>query len=105
MKEITATELNAWRERAVPHQLVDVRDPYEAELCSIGGDLIPMSEVIDRLDELRKDMPVVVHCRSGNRSVAVIHALSSCYGFNNLVNLAGGIMAFRNEVDHDLQCD
>lgn len=105
MKEISATELQAWRERGEPHQLVDVREPYEAQLCSIGGELIPLGEIVARIGELRKDIPVVVHCRSGSRSAAVIHALATRYGFDNLVNLSGGILAFGREVDHDLQCD
>lgn len=105
MKEITADELRTWRERGTPHQLVDVREPYEAQQCSIGGDLIPMGEIVDRIGELRKDVPVVIHCRSGNRSLAVIDALSTRYGYDNLVNLQGGILAFRDSVDHNLRCD
>ncbi|MCB0765898.1 MAG: rhodanese-like domain-containing protein [Flavobacteriales bacterium] len=105
MKEITPTELQAWREQGTEHQLIDVREPYEAELCTIGGTLIPLGEIVERIGELRKDVPVVIHCRSGGRSAAVINALSSRYGFENLVNLSGGILAFGREVDHDIQCD
>lgn len=105
MKEITPTELQAWREQGMEHQLIDVREPYEAELCTIGGTLIPLGEIVERIGELRKDVPVVIHCRSGGRSAAVINALSSRYGFENLVNLSGGILAFGREVDHDIHCD
>lgn len=105
MNEITPVELQAWRDRGKEHQLIDVREPYEAELCSIGGTLIPMGELVERIGELRKDVPVVIHCRSGGRSAAVINALASRYGFENLVNLSGGIFAFGREVDHYLQCD
>ena len=105
MKEITPTELQAWREQGTEHQLIDVREPYEAELCTIGGTLIPLGEIVERIGELRKDVPVVIHCRSGGRSAAVINALSSRYGFENLVNLSAGILAFGREVDHDIQCD
>ncbi|MCB0765262.1 MAG: rhodanese-like domain-containing protein [Flavobacteriales bacterium] len=105
MNEITPHELKAMREKGTAFQLIDVREPYEAELCEIGGTLIPMGEVVARLDEIRKDVPVVIHCKSGSRSGAVIQALSSRYGFDNLVNLKGGIMAYAAEVDKSLNCD
>lgn len=105
MDQITPTELKAWRDSGKPHQLIDVREPYEAQLCSIGGTLLPMGEIVEHLVELRRDIPVVIHCRSGMRSAAVINALSSRYGFTNLVNLKGGILAFAQEVDHDIHCE
>lgn len=105
MNEITPTELQQWKDSAKPFQLIDVREAYEAELCSIGGILIPMGEIVDRLAEIRKDIPCVVHCRSGGRSAAVINALGSRYGYTNLVNLTGGILAFGREVDQSLTCE
>lgn len=105
MKEITPVELQVWREQGTAHQLIDVREPYEAQVCSIGGTLIPMGEIVDRLGELKKDVPVVIHCRSGARSGAVISALAERYGFTNLINLSGGILAFGKEVDHELNCE
>ena len=105
MKEITAKELQAWRDQGKEHQLIDVREPYEAQLCTIGGTLLPMGEIVQHLDEIRSDVPVVVHCRSGARSAAVINALASRYGFTNLVNLSGGILAFGHDVDHDIHCE
>ena len=105
MKEMTAKELKQWKDEDKAFQLIDVREPYEAELCSIGGELIPMGELIARIDELHKDVPVVVHCRSGSRSAAVINALESRYGFCNLLNLKGGILGYGAEVDPSLKCD
>ena len=104
MNEITPTELEQWKKSGKDFQLIDVREPYEAEACSIGGTLIPMGEIVDRLSEIRKDIPVVIHCRSGARSGAVINALSSRYEYSNLLNLTGGILAFGRDVDHSLQC-
>ena len=105
MKEITPSELQTWREQGREHQLIDVREPYEAELCSIGGELIPMGEIVARITELRRDIPVVIHCRSGGRSAAVINALATPYDFDNLFDLTGGILAFGHEVDHDIHCE
>lgn len=104
MQEITPEELKRMKDAGEVFQLIDVREPYEAELCTIGGTLIPMGEVVARVEEIRKEIPVVVHCRSGARSAAVINALSSRYGFSNLVNLKGGIVGYGREVDQSLQC-
>ena len=105
MKEITATELKKLRESGAPHQLIDVREAYEAETCSIGGALIPMGEVLERRNEIRRDVPVILHCKSGNRAAAVIQTLESRYGFSGLLNLKGGITAYAAEVEPALSCD
>lgn len=105
MKEVTAPELQRMLKNGDKFELLDVREPYEVELASIGGTPLPMSQLVDRIAEIPKDIPVVVHCRSGSRSCAVIDALSTRYGFTNLINLKGGILAWRAEVDPTLICD
>ena len=105
MNEITPTELEQWKKSGKEFQLIDVREPYEAEACNLGGTLIPMGEVLERLAEIRKDITVVIHCRSGGRSGAVINALSARYGYDNLVNLTGGILAYGRDVDGSLTCE
>jgi hypothetical protein len=104
MQEIDARELERMKNAGTFFQLIDVREPYEAEVCSLGGTLIPMGEIVERLAEVRKDIPVVVHCRSGARSASVINALSMRYGYSNLINLKGGILGYGREVDPSLQC-
>jgi sulfur-carrier protein adenylyltransferase/sulfurtransferase len=104
MKEITPQELRQMKDRGDAFQLIDVREPYEAQLCTIGGTLIPMGEIVERLNEVRKDVPVVLHCRSGARSSSVVHALSTRYGYTNLINLKGGILGYKAEVDPSLDC-
>ncbi len=105
MKEISPTELKKWKDTGNDFQLIDVREPYEAERCNIGGTLIPLGEVVERMNEIRKDIPVVVHCKSGSRSGAMIQALSSRYGYDNLVNLTGGILGYGAAVAPELNCD
>ena len=105
MQEITPAELKKWMDEKRTFQLIDVREPYEAELCNMGGELIPMGEVIERLAEIRKDIPVVIHCRSGSRSAAVANALGIRYGFHNISSLQGGILAFGKAYDPTLKCD
>lgn len=105
MKEITPQELKRMQDAQEKFQLIDVREPYEAERCNIGGKLMPMGEIVEHLNEIPKDIPVVVHCRSGARSAAVINALSTRYGFNNLINLKGGILGYGKDVDDGMTCD
>jgi len=103
MKEVTVQQLKQMQDAGENYQLVDVREEYEVEICSIGADHIPMGEVLDRASEIKKDIPVIVHCRSGARSANVINALEMQLGFTNLHNLKGGILAWANEIDDSLE--
>jgi adenylyltransferase/sulfurtransferase len=70
--------------------LVDVREDFEREDHHIGGIHIPLGEIMQRYDEIPRDVPVVVYCRKGVRSYIAIQRLESL-GFSNLLNLEGGI--------------
>ncbi len=102
MKEINVTELKQMFDNKENFQLIDVREGYEVEIATLGGEHIPMAEVMQHLDQISKDKKVVVHCRSGKRSAAVIQALETQHGFSNLYNLKGGILAYADEIDHSL---
>jgi rhodanese-related sulfurtransferase len=103
IKEITVQELKKMRDEGTPHQLIDVREAHEADVASIQGILIPMGDVMDRVEEIKKDIPVIVHCRSGARSRAIVEALQGNFEFDNLFNLKGGILAWANEIDGSIQ--
>lgn len=103
MKEITPVELSKKIESGDTFQLIDVREAYEREICHINGEHLPMGEILNLIDKVRKDIPVIVHCRSGQRSAAVISTLESKYGFENLFNLKGGILGYAKEVDTTLE--
>ena len=98
MKEITAIELKKLIDEKKDFQLIDVREEYEFDEANINGELLPMGVVMDNIDKISKDKQVVVHCRSGKRSATVINALEAQYGFTNLYNLKGGILAYIDEV-------
>lgn len=103
MKQIDVFGLKKMRDNHEPHQLIDVRESHELEICTIGGDHIPMAEVLERHDEISRDIPVIIHCRSGQRSAAVVTALQNHFGFDNLHNLTGGILAWAKEIDSTLE--
>lgn len=101
--EVSPLELKAWRDRGEPFQLIDVREPQEAEICSIeGARLIPLADFPERMHELDASQPVVVHCKGGVRSARAVRLLQGA-GMTRSYNLRGGILAWAREVDPGLQ--
>jgi adenylyltransferase/sulfurtransferase len=82
--------------------ILDVREPYEYKIAQIGGKLIPQNEVPQRLAEIDRDREVIVHCRSGARSQRIAEFLKQA-GYPRVVNLAGGILAWADEIDPKVQ--
>lgn len=75
--------------------MLDVREPDEYAAGHIPGiTLIPMGEIPDRLGEIPTDVPVIVTCRTGNRSGQVVDFLRE-QGFTNVHNMDGGIVAWQ----------
>jgi sulfur-carrier protein adenylyltransferase/sulfurtransferase len=99
MKEITVLELKSMLDNKEDFQLIDVREPHEYDMANLGGELIPMATAVTSSDKFSRDKKVIVHCRSGARSAAVIKQLETSVGFDNLYNLKGGILAWANEID------
>jgi adenylyltransferase/sulfurtransferase len=96
---ITALDLKAKIERKDGFVLVDVREPYEYEICSIPGSrLIPLGELPGRLSELDSADEIVLQCKGGTRSARALHILQEA-GFRKLYNLEGGITAWSDQVD------
>lgn len=102
VKEITVKELAALQAQQDDFQLIDVREPYEYDIANLGGELIPLASVLEAVDKIDSSRKVVIHCRSGKRSADAIALLEKKYGFTNLYNLKGGILAYADEVDTTL---
>jgi len=102
MKTIAVSDLKAKLDAKEDIQVIDVREIHEVEAANIGATHIPMGEVTGRVDEIARDKQVVVHCRSGARSASVVQVLETKFGFDNLYNLQGGIMAWAAEIDQSL---
>lgn len=98
IKEISVQELQARIEANADFYLLDVRDPWEYELCNLGGHLIPLRELPQHLNELNPDQEIIVHCQMGGRSSRAAMYLQE-QGFKNVCNLRGGIKAWANEID------
>jgi rhodanese-related sulfurtransferase len=78
--------------------LLDVREEHEYEISNIGGHLIPLPELADRIDELDATQEIVALCKMGSRSAKAVQLLRQA-GFSNVRNLTGGIHAWSDRVD------
>jgi len=105
MPEASVEELKAKLNRKDDFLLLDVREPAEHALANIpGAMLIPLGELPKRLQELEpyRSQPILVHCRTGNRSATAVRLLRE-QGFPGAVNVAGGIAAWSERVDPSVQ--
>lgn len=102
MKEVTVQELKKMMDDKVDFQLIDVREPHEADICEIGGELIPQGDIPSNVDKVSRDKQVVIHCRSGARSGNMVKWLEANHGFTNLYNLKGGILAWADQIDPEM---
>ncbi len=84
--------------------ILDVRGPKEWEISNLadyGAVMISTDDIIGRIDELDPSKEIVVQCRTGGRSTAVIQLLAT-RGFDNLWTLDGGINAWARDVDPEM---
>ena len=82
--------------------LLDVREPYEIEICKVKGSLfIPMNEIPQNIELLDKEKRYAVICHSGVRSLHVSNYLSSL-GYSTL-NVIGGIERWATVVDKNMK--
>jgi sulfur-carrier protein adenylyltransferase/sulfurtransferase len=100
--QITVQELKRRIDAGEDVQLIDVREPYEFQIAQIGGKLIPQNDVPQRLAEIDRNREVIVHCRSGARSQRIAEFLVQS-GYLKVANLAGGILAWSDEIDPKVQ--
>jgi rhodanese-related sulfurtransferase len=102
IEEMTPREFAARAQDGASPVLLDVREEWELGLAQVDTALhIPMGRVPERLDELERDREIVVMCRSGGRSAQVAHYLKQ-QGFQRVWNLAGGIIAWSEQVDSSI---
>ena len=75
---------------------IDVREPHEYEEFNLGAKLIPLGSIMTAIDDLedKKDQEIIVHCRSGARSGQAQQLLTHQFGFKNVRNLTGGVLAW-----------
>lgn len=100
--DITPVQLKAMLDENPDLFVLDVREPFELEICRIDGSWeIPLGQLPQRYAEVPKDRDVVVHCKMGGRSAQAVEFLQS-RGYTRVKNLAGGILRWIDEVDGSL---
>jgi adenylyltransferase/sulfurtransferase len=96
---ITVQELSALLGEGPSPLILDVRTPGEWSICRLpGATLVPLHEISARLDESRREIPIVVYCHVGVRSALAVNILRR-HGFSRARNLSGGIDAWAVQVD------
>ncbi|HZL49576.1 MAG TPA: molybdopterin-synthase adenylyltransferase MoeB [Terracidiphilus sp.] len=100
--QISVKELKSRIDAGEDVLILDVREPYEYQIANIGGKLIPQNDVPQRLAEIDRDREIVVQCRSGQRSQRIAEFLQQS-GYQKVTNLAGGILAWADEIDPKMQ--
>jgi sulfur-carrier protein adenylyltransferase/sulfurtransferase len=97
--ETTVEEVKARLNQREPVFILDVRNPEEYQICRLpGSTLIPLPELPHRLNELDSSREMIVHCKSGMRSLKAVQFLRQ-QGFHKIKNLKGGILAWADRVD------
>ena len=101
MKRLRAAEVKSFLETNTA-LLVDVREPWEFDICHIDGSInMPMSRLTDYVEDIQQHEHCVVICHHGIRSMQVIQYLLQLPK-TELINLEGGIDAWAREIDHDM---
>jgi len=100
--DILPAQLDAMRRENPALFILDVREPFEVDICRIEGSWeIPLGQLPQRYAEVPKDRDVVVHCKVGGRSAQAVEFLKS-RGYTRVKNLVGGILRWIEEVDDSL---
>jgi sulfur-carrier protein adenylyltransferase/sulfurtransferase len=103
--EITPTDLKNRLDRGDDLLLVDVREHFERRIADLpeNGQLrIPTGEFPHRMNDLDRNRTVVLYCRSGSRSAWAVRLLLE-RGYEDVLNLQGGVLGWREEVDPTLR--
>ncbi|HXS38410.1 MAG TPA: rhodanese-like domain-containing protein [Flavipsychrobacter sp.] len=99
MENITVTELKERLNKGEKLTIIDVREPAEYAEFNIGAKLIPLGKImgmqIDEIEDMKND-ELIVHCRSGVRSMQACLVLEQV-GFKNVKNVTGGILAWQEQ--------
>lgn len=97
-EEISIDDFRALRNAGSDFDLIDVREEYEEQICTLGGRLMPMRQIPDRMEELDRSRPIIVYCHHGFRSLRAVQFLRA-QGFTRARSLAGGIDAWGRKYD------
>jgi len=97
--EVSVQEAHRLAKNSPAVKIIDVREPFERDICSIpGAEPIPMRQIPENVATLPHDQHLLILCHHGGRSMRVTQFLRA-NGFENVTNIAGGIDAWANEIE------
>ncbi len=100
MRKITVFELKRRLDEGERLQIVDIRERTQYNECHIPGAVcLPKKDIFDHLNQIAREMPVVMYCRYGAKSPPVVITLENDHGIKNLLSLEDGIYAWAKEID------
>jgi adenylyltransferase/sulfurtransferase len=99
IKSINPVDLKNLLETNPNTVLIDVREAYEQDIANIGGQLIPLGDILNRKEEILNHSKVIFYCRSGRRSAEAIRQLNVNENEYEYLNLEGGILAWADAID------
>ena len=79
-------------------QIIDIREEYEHEEGYISQLNIPMDKILESIEKIEREKPVIIYCNSGRRGAAVVHILREKYSMKNVSNLSGGYQAYIKKI-------
>lgn len=97
-KHVTTLTEEQFKENYRKAQLIDVREPNEYERGHIlGARNIPLSQLKQRIGEVRKDQPIYLYCQRGSRSTRAANILRK-KGYSSLHQLKGGFSKWTGKI-------
>ncbi len=75
-------------------QVIDVREQYEYENGNIDSINIPMDQILQSTNKIKRNKQVIIYCQTGRRAAAVVYMLKKEFNIDNVVNLSGGYAAY-----------
>jgi rhodanese-related sulfurtransferase len=103
MKKITAHELKKRIDTGESLQIIDIRDPIDHEVCHIPAAIcIPRVDILNQIELIAKDKPVIIYCRYGTKSHPIILNLEMEHGFKNIYTLEDGIYEWAKDIDRSM---
>jgi adenylyltransferase/sulfurtransferase len=103
IQEISVHELKQLIESNHALHLIDVREPMEYEAGHLIAKNLPLSTIQKYIDDIPAEGTVVFYCKSGRRSADAIKKLTSHSNKNSFLNLKGGILAWKEAFNSDLE--
>ena len=100
--EVDVVQVKAILDSDIKAYLLDVREDFEVEICKLDSShSIPMRTVAEHIDRIPRDLPVVVYCHRGMRSLKVVNFLRD-KGFDNVTSMVGGIAAWADQYEPEM---